>query len=194
MSKSIENLVKSFMNSVDAGGVDSYEKESHRIYLSTRLEGYEERFKILQMAVNATIEVGDQNQSPFMLGYVEGMRRALAFILNYKVEPLKKPIVWYNDPAFEYRIKWIAANRIRVRRHIVRLIWTMFHVFYRINLEPLDLQVGFLERRVRDTVRGIMRDFPTVSQIRAERKRLIKLTGANYEEVTSTKTVESWWG
>lgn len=193
MSRMVENLVESFMNSLDTGGVDSYEKESHRVYLETKIEGYEERFKTLQEAINETIVAGDQNQSPFMFGYTEGMRRGLAFILNYQVAPFERPIVWHNDPAFEFRLRWIGANRIRVRRHITRLAWTMFSSFYRTHVEPLDVHPSFLERKVREIVNEIMKDFPTVSQIRAERKRLINLTGANYEEVTSTKTIESWW-
>ena len=194
MSQIIERVIEASLNNFITGEVGAYEKESHRVYLETKVSGYEERFKLLQEGINETVEVGDQNQSPFMFGYTEGMRRALAFILNYKIPPFEKPIVWYNDPAFEFRLRWIRANRLRVRRHIARLVWTLLYTFYRIHLEPLDVEPSFLERKVRDIVKGIMQDFPTVSQIRAERKRLIKLTGANYEEVTSTKTIESWWG
>lgn len=194
MSRAVEGLVEAFISNLNTEEVNAFEKESHRVYLETKVEGFDKRFKLLQTAVNETIAVGDQNQSPFMFGYTEGMRRALAFILDYKVAPLERPAVWHNDPAFEFRLRWINTNRIRVRRHITRLTWIMFHTFYRINLEPLDLHPSFLERKVREIVKGIMQEFPTVSQIRAERKRLIKLTGANYEEVTSTKTIESWWG
>jgi hypothetical protein len=156
---------------------DLQAREAQRLYYASRLEIYEEQLKILRLAKIQAIDSEQYKQSPFMFGYVEGLRTALAFMQGLKSPHLKKPPVWHNDPAFEMLLRTLQAVRREMRRDITRLLWTLL----------TD------ERHIRVLLMAAMRHFPPVYAVRLERKRRIEASGANYEEVTNVKNIESWW-
>ena len=176
MSDAIQNMINKFsgMESLDE---DLQAREAQRLYYASRLEIYEEQLKILRLAEGQAVDSEQHKQSPFMFGYVEGLRTALAFMQGIKRPHLKKPEVWYNDPNFTFHTRVLHNMRREMRRDITRLLWTLL----------TD------ERHVRLLLKAAMRHFPPMYQVRLERKRRIEASGANYEEVTNVKNIESWW-
>jgi len=176
MSDAIQNMINKF-SGVGSAEEDLQAREAQRLYYASKLEVYEKQLEILRLADRQAIDHEDYKQSPFMFGYVEGLRTALAFMQGLKAPHLKKPPVWYNDPAFDLLLRTMHVVRRNMRRDITRLLYTLL----------TD------ERHVRTLLKAAMRHFPPMYQVRLERKRRIEVSGANYEEVTNVKNIESWW-
>ena len=177
MSDVIRDILNRFSAAETGGATDLQAREAQRLYYAARLETYEEQLKILRMAETEAIESEQWKQSPFMYGYVAGLRTALAFMQGLRVNHLEKPETWHNDPAFAMLLRTLQIVRRNMRRDITRLLWTLLND----------------ERQVRILLKAAMRNFPPIYQVRLERKRRIEVSGANYEEVTNVKNIESGW-
>ena len=173
MSEVIQNMIDQFSD-VDES---LQAREAQRLFYAAKVEVYEQQLKILRSAETEAIKSEQWKQSPFMFGYVEGLRTAIAFAQGLKVQHLPKPDVWYNDPAYAMMLRTFHRVRREMRRDITRLLWTL-----------LDD-----ERQIRILLKAAMRNFPPMYKVRLERKRRIEASGANYEEVTNVKNIESWW-
>lgn len=173
MSQILEDIINQFAV-VDEG---LQAREAQRLYYASKLETYEEQLKILRIAGTEAVESEQWKQGPFFFGYVEGLRTAIAFAQGFQVKPLQKPSVWHNDPAFDMMLRTFHAIRRDMRRDITRLLWIL-----------LDD-----EMQIRILLKGAMRAFPPTYKVRLERKRRIKESGANYEEVTNVENIESRW-
>ena len=177
MSEVLKNILNKFCDAEAGIDTDLQAREAQRLYYAARLETYEEQLRILRVAETEAIKSRQWEQSPFMFGYVAGLRTAIAFAQGFKVRPLPKPDVWHNDPNFTYHTTVLHRMRRDMRRDITRLLWIIFDD----------------ERKIRTLLKAAMRAFPPMYKVRLERKRRIEESGANYEEVTNAKNIESWW-
>lgn len=176
MSDVIQSMINSLGFSEDEL-LDYQAREAQRIYYAARLEAYEEQLKILRLVEKQAIDEEHYMQSPGMYGYIAGLRTALAFMQGLKTKDLPYPDTWHNDPNFTYHMRVLHRMRRRMRRDITRLLWMLVDD----------------EREVRTLLKAAMRHFPPMYKVRLDRKRRIEESGANYEEVTNVKNIESWW-
>lgn len=191
MSEVITELLSSI--GVEVVDDDALAKEAHRLYLAHKVETTEENLKILREACRLAVEERQYMHSPFMLGYVEGLRKATAFVQGLQIQNLPRPTVWYNDPSFKTRYRAMHYIRRQVRRDLTRVLYHNMAITYDYNQNPVNLPDGYIERLVRVQLRLAMRAYTPMYKVRIKLKRRIEATGVKYEEVTNAKNVESWW-
>lgn len=186
------SLMEDYVKKITSGLLDpeAQDLEAERFYLKSKIEQTEERLRIIGLAIEESIKSETFNASPFMFGFTEGMRHAYSFVEGIKPRALRKPPFWVKDKQQEGVFKILTKTRRNIRRKVAKLMWIMNSEYYKYHT---DVPAHVIEKRVLDCIKGVMEDTIAAYKVRAIIKKVIKLSGVNYEKVKNTETIEDRW-